>query len=154
MNAFAWIIAGLVYVVGTAIALRILILGNENKMQIANDKGSRKYAGMTNWYDMPSTFFGTVLGTIAWPLLAVLWVYWKIVFPKGRKTKFMREKELRVREAEAAEKLKRAERLVKEWLPGEQAKALERGPVIGYETGDELLDQLLDDHVHRQRPRR
>ena len=151
MSAFAWIVVLLVYVVGTAVALRILILGNENKMQKAHDQGSRKYVGMTNWYDLPGTFFGTVLGTIAWPVLAVLWVYWKMVFPKGRKTKFMREKELRAREAEAAEKLKRAEQLVKEWLPGEQAKALERGPVIGYETGDRLLDELVNDHVRRSR---
>lgn len=155
MSAFVWIVALLVYVVGTAVTLRILILGNENKMQEANDRGSRKYAGHTNWYDLPGTFFGTIFGTIAWPVLAVLWVYWKLVFPKGRKTKFMRTKELRAREAEAAEKLKRAEQLVKDWLPGEQQKALERGPVIGYETGDRLLDELLDDHVRRrQRPGR
>ena len=114
----------LVYVAGSIPALRRLILNVEDKMQRAKDETSGyrsnggEYRGETQWYGLPATFFRVLFGTLLWPAVGVLMLYWWLAFPRGRKTAFQREQEAKERNEKLQAELKAAQQQLAEWRPG------------------------------------
>jgi hypothetical protein len=129
-----------VYVLSTVFPLRWLILHFEDKMQRALDRRSSKYSAKSKWYEMPNPLFAVVFGTLLYPVVGVLALYWWLAFPKGRKTKYQKEKEQAAREQE----LKAQAREVLQWLPGSGPLALESGRTLTMEDLEELTRVLND----------
>jgi hypothetical protein len=122
---------GAAYVIGALISARTYILGLQTKVE----KDTR--STHTHWHQEPESIF-VVLVVAVWPIIAALWLSWKIMFPRGVRTKYsvQRKREARQREHErAVQQMERAARRMLELEAKVAPLAICAGP------GDEPTDE-------------
>lgn len=136
-----WWPLGLAYYVGALLTLRSYVLHVEELRQQRRREGG--YLSRRGWIKQPEA--GWVFVAVPfWPALAFGWISWKLIFPKGVKSRSIkraeaedrREAERKEREEAQArfeENLHRAEQLLKNWAP----RAI--GPGTPPITADEVL---------------
>lgn len=101
MNGW-WI--GALYVIGALISARTYILFLQTKVE----KEDRR----AHWHQEPESIF-VIFILAVWPLIAAAWLSWKIMFPRGVRTKYsiQREREAKRRDYErAVQQMERAAR--------------------------------------------
>lgn len=127
MNNWWW----LAYFVGALISARTYILALQTRVE----KDSR--TTHTRWHQEPESIF-VVFVVAVWPIIAAVWLSWKIMFPRGVRTKYsiQREREAKRRDYErAAEQMERAARRMLELEAKVVPLAICAGP------GDEPTDE-------------
>jgi hypothetical protein len=112
----------LCYFVGAALTLRGLVLNFQDRIDRRRAKGKYTMSLMLEYGPH------IVVGAMFWPFLILGWGTWKLLFPRGVKSKYARERE---REA----KLKAAERAAEkeaERLRKMEQEVLAFGTKVGY----------------------
>lgn len=116
-----WWALGVVYYVGALLTLRHEVLS----VYELREKHYKRYGPQVK---SKFTMAFVPIFVIWWPAVAFCWISWKLIFPKGVKTREVKRREREARreverraqeEAQARfeENIRRAEELLKEWAP-------------------------------------
>lgn len=127
---WVWMLA---YYVGAAVTLRRYVL------YLAARRESKKLSGRC-WYREPEAGWA-VPATAFWPVLALCYFTWKALFPRGVRTKKMRERE-REAKLQLIEDQKAAQRAREKEL-FEQASAILREFVIEQDAIEAAVPEAL-----------
>lgn len=123
-----WLLYVLNYLIGALLMTRIATLRLRDKYErrMAYWRDQVRYgSGRPEWY---AYVWGIIPLVVFWPIVVLALASWKLIFPRGVKTQFAKERELeaalkRARE-EAADRDKQIQDLEKEvrtWTPGRPA---------------------------------
>lgn len=115
-----WVLFGVVWFLGTALTLRLSTLMMKERYQ------QRRAGNRYPYPDWADYVLGIVWMTILWPGSLAVLLAWKLAFPRGVKTQFDREQELKdalrkaKEEADASDRrIAELEKQVLAWVPRE-----------------------------------
>lgn len=124
---------GVAYFVGALLSTRTYILFLQTKTEKEREQGGR----YRHWHQTPEGAL-VVLVALVWPIIATGWLSWKIMFPRGVRTRYsiQRQREVKRRDYErAVQQMERAARQMIELEAKVAPLAICAGP------GDEPTDE-------------